>query len=58
MNPVSTKCIPEQFSFGKVKGRNIIANFKGGALTSDGGLVLIAELDKKRQITARERRLF
>lgn len=53
MNPILTECIPEQFSFGKVKGRNIIANFKGGTLTSDGGLVLVAELDKKRQITAR-----
>lgn len=53
MTPGSTECIPEQFSFGKVKGRNIIANFKGGTLTSDGGLVLVAELDKKRQITAR-----
>ncbi len=55
MNPNSTECIPEQFSFVRVKGRNVIANFKGGALTSDGGLVLVAELDKKRQITARER---
>jgi hypothetical protein len=53
MNPILTECIPEQFSFGKVKGRNVIANFKGGTLTSDGGLVLVAELDKKRQITAR-----
>lgn len=55
MTPISTECTPEQFSFGKVKGRNVIANFKGGTLTSDGGLVLVAELDKKRQITARER---
>lgn len=53
MNPILTECIPEQFSFGKLKSRNVIANFKGGTLTSDGGLVLIAELDKKRQITAR-----
>jgi hypothetical protein len=53
MTPILTECIPEQFSFGKVKGRNVIANFKGGTLTSDGGLVLVAELDKKRQITAR-----
>ena len=53
MTPILTDCIPEQFNFGKVKGRNVIANFKGGTLTSDGGLVLVAELDKKRQITAR-----
>jgi hypothetical protein len=53
MTPILTDCIPEQFNFGRVKGRNVIANFKGGKLTSDGGLVLVAELDKKRQITAR-----
>lgn len=53
MTPVLTKCIPDQFSFGRVEGRKVIANFQGGTLTSDGGLVLIAELDKKRQITTR-----
>jgi hypothetical protein len=53
MTPILTECIPEQFNFGRVKGRKVIANFKGGTLTSDGGLVLVAELDKKRQITAR-----
>jgi len=53
MTPALTECIPEQFKFGKVKGRNVIANFQGGTLTSDAGLVLIAELDKKRQITSR-----
>ena len=53
MTPALTECIPEQFKFGKVKGRNVIANFQGGRLTSDRGLVLIAELNKKRQITAR-----
>lgn len=58
MNPALTECIPEQLKFGKVKGRNVIANFKGGTLTSDGGLVLVAELDKKRQITARFAKCF
>lgn len=50
---MATECIPDQFSFGKVKHKQVIVNFKGGTLTSDGGLVLIAELDKKRQITSR-----
>lgn len=53
MDPILTDCIPEQFNFVRVKGKKVIANFKGGTLTSDGGLVLIAELDKKRQITNR-----
>jgi hypothetical protein len=55
MTPPLTECISEQLSFGRIKGRKVIANFKGGTLTSDGGLILVAELDKKRQITARER---
>jgi hypothetical protein len=53
MTSALTECSPDQLSFGRVKGKKVIANFKGGTLTSDGGLVLIAELDKKRQITAR-----
>lgn len=53
MTSALTECSPDQLSFVRVKGKKVIANFKGGTLTSDGGLVLIAELDKKRQITAR-----
>lgn len=48
-----TECIPEQFSFARVKSRQVIVNFQGGTVTSDAGLVLLAELDKKKQITAR-----
>ena len=50
---MSTQCIPDQFTFGTVESRPVVANFEGGYLTSDGGLILIAELDRKRQITAR-----
>ena len=53
MTPTATECTPEQFNFGRAKGTKVIANFQGGTLTSDGGLVLIAELDKKRHITSR-----
>ena len=53
MTPSSTQCIPSQFNFGKLKGRKVIANFEGGKITSDAGIVLIAELDKKLQITSR-----
>lgn len=48
-----TQCIPEQFSFGRVESRQVIVNFNGGSVTSDAGLMLIAALDQKRQITAR-----
>ena len=53
MTPTSTQCIPEQFSFGRVESRQVIVNFKGGTVTSDAGLTLIAGLDQKRQITSR-----
>ena len=53
MTPISTQCIPEQFTFGRVESRQVIVNFNGGTITSDAGLTLIAALDQKRQITAR-----
>ena len=53
MTPTSTHCIPEQFTFGRVESRQVIVNFNGGTVTSDGGLTLIAALDQKRQITSR-----
>lgn len=53
MTPSSTQCIPDQLNLGNLKGRKVIANFEGGRITSDAGIVLMAELDKKLKITAR-----
>jgi hypothetical protein len=53
MTPQKTDCIPEQFRFEQVKSSPIIVNFNGGAVTSDAGLTLITELDRKQQITLR-----
>jgi hypothetical protein len=53
MTPTKTDCIPEQFKFEREKSRSVIVNFKGGTVTSDAGLSLIAELDRKRKITSR-----
>ena len=53
MTPPPTPCVPEQFKFGRVESRDVIVNFKGGTVTSDAGLTLVAALDQKRQITAR-----
>jgi hypothetical protein len=52
MTPTSTDCIPEQFKFKRVKSRQVIVNFKGGTVTSDAGLTLIADLDQKLKITS------
>ncbi|MFL9458840.1 transposase [Tolypothrix bouteillei VB521301_2] len=45
--------IPEQFVFEQVKSCPVIVDFKGKPVTSDAGLTLIAELDRKREITSR-----
>ncbi len=51
MTPSSTECIPDRLNFGTIKGRKVIADFTGGKITSDAGIVLLAELDKKLKIT-------
>lgn len=53
MLPISTDCIPEQFKFEREKSRPVVVNFQGGTVTSDAGLSLITELDRKRRITSR-----
>jgi hypothetical protein len=53
MTPNKNDCIPEQFVFEQVKSCPVVVNFKGEPVTSDAGLTLIAELDKKREITSR-----
>ncbi|MEH2194463.1 MAG: transposase [Nostoc sp.] len=53
MTPSKNDCIPEQFIFEQVKSCPVVVNFKGEPVTSDAGLTLIAELDRKREITSR-----
>jgi hypothetical protein len=53
MTRVSTDCTPKQFKFEREKNRTVVVNFQGGRVTSDAGLSLIAEIDKKLQITSR-----
>jgi len=53
MTPSSAQSRLNQLNFGKLNGRQVIANFEGGRMTSDAGIVLIAELDKKLKITDR-----
>ena len=52
MTPISTHSIPNQLNFGKIKGRKVMADFSGGRITSDAGIVLMAELDRKLRITS------
>jgi hypothetical protein len=53
MTPSKINSIPQQFNFEQIKSSPFIVNFQGEAVTSDAGLSLIAELDRKRAITSR-----
>ena len=46
-----TKCNKFQIIFSSLKSKKIVANFKGGAITSDAGSLLIREVDKKLNLT-------
>ena len=41
-----THCRPDSLDFGSVEGRNIVAAFDGGEITSDGGALLLAKTSK------------
>ena len=41
-----TKCTQESFNFPDVKKRTVEVNFQGGDITSDGGVMLLRQVDK------------
>lgn len=41
------KCTADQMSFGRLGRWQIEANFEGGALSSDGGLMLLRQVDRR-----------
>lgn len=53
MTPASTDRIAKQFKFEQPKSHVVVVNFQGGQVTSDAGLTLIAETDRKLQITSK-----
>ena len=46
-----TVCNPELFRFPAVKKRQVAASFSGGEVTSDGGLPLLRQLDRRLGLT-------
>jgi hypothetical protein len=43
---MQTDCIPDLFGFEAVEGREVVAAFDGGAITSDAGALLLGAADR------------
>ena len=48
-----TECNPTLFDFAPVDGRQVVAGFDGGAITSDAGALLLGETDRAIRLTER-----
>ena len=46
-----TNCTKETFHFPSLNRRKIEAQFAGGEVTSDGGVLLLREMDRRLQLT-------
>src|SRR5947209_2369562 len=45
--PMKTECTPRSFGFHQVGGREIVGRFNGGHIASDGGGILLAEVEER-----------
>ena len=50
---MQTECNGTQLEFQGVGGRRVEADFNGGHITSDGGVLLLRELDERLGISRR-----
>lgn len=48
-----TECSPERFEFARVEGRQVVAGFDGGRVTSDAGALLLGATDRAIGLVAR-----
>jgi Transposase DDE domain group 1 len=53
MTPTEPECSAKYYSFGQLLRRKVVADFSGGTLTSDGGVILISQLDRHYGISQR-----
>ena len=53
-----TKCTTSKISFPPLKSRKIEVNFEGGDITSDGGVFLLRQIDRKLGLTKAVSKLF
>lgn len=52
-----TECKQKEWSFASCKGRKVKADFRGGTISSDGGLVLVKQVDRALGLTKKAARL-
>ena len=50
---MTTECIQDSLDFGTVEGRRVVGAFDGGAMTSDGGALLLGATDKAIRLIER-----
>jgi len=48
-----TECTPDFFGFTAVEGRDVVAAFDGGTITSDAGALLLRETDRAIELVSR-----
>ncbi|HEV2445432.1 MAG TPA: IS1380 family transposase [Candidatus Sulfopaludibacter sp.] len=48
-----TDCTPKLFEFPSVEGRQVVASFDGGTITSDAGALLLGQTDRAIRLTER-----
>jgi DDE family transposase len=50
---MTTECIQDSLDFGTVEGRRVVGAFDGGAMTSDGGALLLGATDRAIRLIER-----
>ena len=53
-----TECNPEQLEFDSLGRREVVAKFHGGQISSDGGALLLREVERRTGILKRLSRCF
>ena len=57
-SPMPTQCSQEELEFGSCGGRKLVGAFDGGAITSNGGVLLLGAADRSIRLTDRLAKCF
>jgi len=50
---MNTDCTSKRYEFQRLGRRQVVASFDGGEISSDGGAVLLREIERRRQLLSR-----